>query len=78
MAWRRASLRSLVTTFRWPTLVALATGVLLLVLGAGRSTPGLVAYTFSAFVGATIVMEFARGTRSQGSRRDLLARCSRR
>ena len=60
-----ASLRSLVTTFRWPTLVALATGVLLLVLGAGRSTPGLVAYTFSAFVGATIVMEFARGTRAR-------------
>jgi cytochrome c-type biogenesis protein CcmF len=65
VAWRRASLRSLVTTFRWPTLVALATGVLLLVLGAGSSTPGLVAYTFSAFVGATIVMEFARGTRAR-------------
>ncbi|HEX2346281.1 MAG TPA: cytochrome c-type biogenesis CcmF C-terminal domain-containing protein [Gaiellaceae bacterium] len=65
VAWRRASLRSLVTTFRWPTLVALATGILLLVLGAGRSTPGLVAYTFSAFVGATIVMEFARGTRAR-------------
>src|SRR5512145_938394 len=65
VAWRRASLRSLVTTFRWPTLVALATGVLLLVLGAGSSIPGLVAYTFSAFVGATIVMEFARGTRAR-------------
>ncbi len=34
-------------------------------LGAGSSTPGLVAYTFSAFVGATIVMEFARGTRAR-------------
>ncbi|HSF62597.1 MAG TPA: heme lyase CcmF/NrfE family subunit [Gaiellaceae bacterium] len=65
VAWRRASLRSLVTTFRWPTLVALATGVLLLVLGAGSSIPGLVAYTFSAFVGATIVMEFVRGTRAR-------------
>jgi len=32
IAWRRASLRSLVTTFRWPTLVALGTGVALLVL----------------------------------------------
>jgi len=65
IAWRRASLRSLITTFRWPTLVALATGVVLLVLGAGSSVPGLVAYTFSAFVVTTIVMEFARGTRAR-------------
>ncbi|MDH4103954.1 MAG: cytochrome c biogenesis protein CcsA [Thermoleophilia bacterium] len=65
IAWRRASLRSLATAFRWPTLVALSTGVVLLVLGAGSSTPGLVAYTFSTFVGATIVMEFARGTRAR-------------
>jgi cytochrome c-type biogenesis protein CcmF len=65
IAWRRASLRSLTTTFRWPTIVALSTGVVLLVLGAGSSIPGLVAYTFSAFVGATIVMEFARGTRAR-------------
>ena len=65
IAWRRASLRSLATTFRWPTVVALVTGVVLLVLGAGSSVPGLVAYTFSAFVLATIVMEFARGTRAR-------------
>jgi cytochrome c-type biogenesis protein CcmF len=65
VAWRRASLRSLLTTFRWPTAVALATGAVLLVLGAGSSVPGLVAYTFSAFVAATIVLEFARGTRAR-------------
>ena len=65
IAWRRASLRSLATTFRWPTGVALVTGVALLLLGAGSSIPGLVAYTFSAFVLATIVMEFARGTRAR-------------
>ena len=65
IAWRRASLRSLATTFRWPTVVALATGVVLLLLGAGSSIPGLVAYTFSAFVLTTIVMEFARGTRAR-------------
>ena len=65
IAWRRASLASLATTFRWPTLVALATGVVLLVLGAGSSIPGLIAYTFSAFVAATIAMEFARGTRAR-------------
>jgi len=65
IAWRRASLTSLATTFRWPTGVALVTGVVLLLLGAGSSVPGLVAYTFSAFVIATIVMEFARGTRAR-------------
>ena len=65
IAWRRASLKSLATTFRWPTGVALVTGVVLLLLGAGSSVPGLVAYTFSAFVIATIVMEFARGTRAR-------------
>jgi cytochrome c-type biogenesis protein CcmF len=65
IAWRRASLRSLATTFRWPTALAVATGVVLLLLGAGSSIPGLVAYTFSAFVLATIAMEFARGTRAR-------------
>ena len=65
IAWRRASFRSLATTFRWPTAVALVTGGVLLFLGAGSSIPGLVAYTFSAFVLATIVMEFARGTRAR-------------
>jgi cytochrome c-type biogenesis protein CcmF len=65
IAWRRASLKSLLTTFRWPTAVALATGAVLLLLGAGSSVPGLVAYTFSAFVAATIVLEFVRGTRAR-------------
>ena len=65
IAWRKASFRSLLTTFRWPTLVALVTGAVLLLLGAGSSVPGLVAYTFSAFVATTIVLEFARGTRAR-------------
>ena len=65
IAWRRASLRSLATTFRIPTLVAVVTGVVLLFVGAGSSIPGLVAYTFSAFVLATIVLEFVRGTRAR-------------
>jgi cytochrome c-type biogenesis protein CcmF len=65
VAWRRASLAGLMTTFRWPTGVALTTGVVLLLLGAGSSVPGLVAYTFSAFVATTIVLEFARGTRAR-------------
>jgi cytochrome c-type biogenesis protein CcmF len=65
VAWRRASLRSLGRTFAWPAGVALAVGIVLLGLGAGSSIPGLVAYTFSAFVLATIVLEFARGTRAR-------------
>ncbi|CAN5818135.1 heme lyase CcmF/NrfE family subunit [soil metagenome] len=65
IAWRRASLRSLLTTFRWPTGAAFVTGVVLLALGAGSSVPGLIAYTFAAFVVATITLEFVRGTRAR-------------
>ena len=62
IAWRRASLSSLKRVFFWPTAFALAIGVMLIALGAGSSIPGLIAYTFSAFVAATIVLEFVRGT----------------
>lgn len=62
VAWRRASLRGLVRTFLWPGVIALATGAALIALGAGSSIPGLVAYTFSAFVLGTIGLEFWRGT----------------
>jgi cytochrome c-type biogenesis protein CcmF len=62
IAWRRASLRGLWRTFVWPAGVALATGVVLIALGAGSSIPGLIAYSFAAFVLATIALEFARGT----------------
>jgi len=65
VAWRRASLRGLLKTFAWPAGTALLAGAILLVLGAGSSVPGLVAYTFSAFVLASIALEFARGTRAR-------------
>ena len=65
VAWRRASLRSLALTFLWPFGAALGAGLVLLALGAGSSIPGLIAYTFSAFVLASIVFEFARGTRAR-------------
>jgi cytochrome c-type biogenesis protein CcmF len=65
IAWRRASLRSLGSSFAWPAGAALVTGVGLLALGAGSSIPGLIAYTFSAFVLASIVLEFVRGTRAR-------------
>jgi cytochrome c-type biogenesis protein CcmF len=65
VAWRRASLRSLASQLVWPTGVALATGFLLLLGGAGSSPAGLVGYTFAAFVLTTIVLEFVRGTRAR-------------
>jgi cytochrome c-type biogenesis protein CcmF len=65
IAWRRASLRGLWRTFAAPTLAAVGVGVLLVVLGAGSSIPGLIAYTFAAFVTVTIAQEFVRGTRAR-------------
>jgi cytochrome c-type biogenesis protein CcmF len=62
IAWRRASLRSLGRTFLWPLSVAVAAGIGFLVAGAGSSIAGLIAYTFSVFVLASIVLEFVRGT----------------
>ena len=65
VAWRRASLRALGKTFVVPALAAIVTGLTLIVLGYGSSTPGLLAYTFGAFVAASIVFEFVRGTRAR-------------
>jgi len=62
VAWRRASLRALGKTFLWPTAAALTAGIALLAAGAGSSRIGVIAYTFSVFVLATIALEFARGT----------------
>ena len=65
VAWRRSSLRAVGSSLVWPTVFALAVGAALLALGAGSSVPGLVAYTFCAFVLAAIVLEFVRGTRAR-------------
>jgi cytochrome c-type biogenesis protein CcmF len=65
IAWRRASLRSLGKTFAWPAGVSLVAGGGLIALGAGSSAAGLVAYTFCAFVLASIALEFGRGTRAR-------------
>src|SRR5215467_12755919 len=54
IAWRRASLRGLGRIFAGPLVVMIVVGAVLVALGAGSSTPGLIAYTFSAFVLATI------------------------
>jgi cytochrome c-type biogenesis protein CcmF len=78
VAWRRASLRSLGKTFLIPFAAAVVTGVALLVLGFGSSWPGLLAYTFAAFVAASIVLEFVRGRRAAGSLTRLISRNRRR
>jgi cytochrome c-type biogenesis protein CcmF len=67
VAWRRTSLRTLGRSFTIPALVALVTGAALVAAGAGSSRPGLIAYTFSAFVAASILLEFQRGTRARRS-----------
>src|SRR5438132_9228098 len=67
VAWRRASLRALGRTFLWPLSAALAAGAALLAAGAGASRIGVVAYTFSVFVPASIALEFARGTAARKS-----------
>jgi cytochrome c-type biogenesis protein CcmF len=78
VAWRKASARSLLRMLAWPIGVALVTGAVLLALGAGSSKPGLIAYTFSAFVLATIVVELVRGTIAAGSFFLLISRNRRR
>jgi cytochrome c-type biogenesis protein CcmF len=78
VAWRRASLRALGKTFLVPAVAAVVTGAALIVVGLGSSTPGLLAYTFSAFVAASIVLEFVRGTRATGSLTRLIGRNRRR
>ncbi len=62
VAWRRQSLRALGQAVLWPAAFALVTGAVLVAFGAGSSRPGLIAYTFSAFVLAAIAFEFWRGT----------------
>jgi cytochrome c-type biogenesis protein CcmF len=78
VAWRKASARSLGRMFLIPFAVAVVCGGVLLALGFGSSPPGILAYTFSSFVGASIVLEFVRGRRATGSFVRLVARNRRR
>jgi len=78
IAWRKTSLRGLVRTLAWPIATAAVCGVVLVALGAGSSRPGLIAYTFSAFVLGTICVELVRGTRATGSLLLLVSRNRRR
>jgi cytochrome c-type biogenesis protein CcmF len=71
VAWRRASLRALGRTFLWPLAAAVGAGIVLLAAGAGSSRIGVIAYTFSVFVLASIVLEFARGTSARKALADV-------
>jgi cytochrome c-type biogenesis protein CcmF len=78
IAWRKTSFRTLAKTLAWPGAVTIACGIALVAFGAGSSHPGLIAYTFSAFVLSTIVLELVRGTRATGSLVALVSRNRRR
>ena len=78
IAWRKTSFRALAKTLAWPGAVTIACGIVLVAFGAGLVAPGLIAYTFSAFVLATIVVELVRGTRATGSLFELISRNRRR
>ena len=78
IAWRKTSARALVRTLAWPIVVTVVCGIALAFAGAGSSKPGLIAYTFSAFVLASIVLELVRGTRVTGSLFTLVSRNRRR
>src|SRR5579884_2740270 len=78
IAWRKTSVRSLVRTLAWPIAASAVAGAALVAVGAGSSSPGLIAYTFSAFVLGTIAVEVVKGTRATGSLALLIARNRRR
>ena len=68
VAWRRASLRSLGAHLRLAGRVSPPQrDSSCSRSGAGSSIPGLIAYTFSAFVLGSIGLEFIRGTRARRS-----------
>jgi cytochrome c-type biogenesis protein CcmF len=78
VAWRKTSVRSLVRTLAWPMAASVGAGIVLVAIGSGSSKPGLIAYTFSAFVLGTIAVELVKGTRATGSLLALVARNRRR
>jgi cytochrome c-type biogenesis protein CcmF len=65
IAWRRATLRSLRLTFGVPFSVGVAVGFGLLALGYRGNLAGLAAISLCVFAAASIMLEFARGTRAR-------------
>src|SRR5881296_1115400 len=64
IAWRRASLPNLQRQFAVPVTAGVFTGLVLLLLGM-RDFYALLAIAIGGFVLATVIQEFARGTRAR-------------
>ncbi|MCH8825387.1 MAG: heme lyase CcmF/NrfE family subunit [Chloroflexi bacterium] len=64
LPWRRATVRNLLRSLRVPFIAALATAVILVVLGV-RQVPAVVAFATVALVLGGIANEWVRGTRSR-------------
>jgi len=64
IGWRKASVSNLRRNFLRPALTALLSGIIMAVFGI-REFYALLAFTFSAFVGATIVQEYLTAIRSR-------------
>jgi cytochrome c-type biogenesis protein CcmF len=66
IAWRKATARNLQRNFTIPVSIGVLTGVVLWVAGA-RNGYALLTFALGAFVMATIVIEFWKGTRARAS-----------
>jgi cytochrome c-type biogenesis protein CcmF len=62
LAWRKTSGESLRRNFLWPSVIGLVGGVVSVILGA-RDFYAIVCFLLSAFVAATIAVEYYRGAR---------------
>ncbi len=64
IAWRRASLDNLKRNFLWPVIIGVAAAAVLSLLGVG-SALAVAALALTAFVAATIAVDFVRATRTR-------------
>ncbi len=60
ISWRKASRENLVKNFLLPSIAAIATGLVLFVLGV-RELTAVLSFAFCAFVTVTVLAEFTRG-----------------
>ena len=63
IAWRKSSFDSLKRAFRWPTILGVATAVVLMALGM-RHVYALISFALCSFVTTTIATEFWKGARA--------------
>ncbi|MBI2848435.1 MAG: heme lyase CcmF/NrfE family subunit, partial [Chloroflexi bacterium] len=64
IGWRRASVKNLLRNFLWPASIAIAIGIVLVILGM-REWFAVLAFTVSSFVLFTIIYEVFRSTRAR-------------